>query len=121
MQTYNDDIKSWMTLNKLKLNDDETEAMIVCSGWKSRSLPCSFPDFITVGCAYFPLSDSVKNLGVALDCHLTVKTHVSNLRSANFELRRISSIRHLLSTDATKTLLFFYVFFIAILAVLSIS
>ena len=29
----------------------------------------------------------------------------SNLvRSANFELRRISSIRHLLSTDATKTL-----------------
>ena len=50
------------------------------------------------------MSDSVKNLGVALDCHLTVKTHVSNLRSANFELRRISSIRHLLSTDATKTL-----------------
>ena len=34
-----------------------------------------------------------------------MKTHVSNLvRSANFELRRISSIRHLLSTDATKAL-----------------
>ena len=34
-----------------------------------------------------------------------MKTHVSNLvRSANFELRRISSIRHLLSTDATQTL-----------------
>ena len=34
-----------------------------------------------------------------------MKTHVSNLIcSANFELRRISSIRHLLSTDATKTL-----------------
>ena len=34
-----------------------------------------------------------------------MKTHVSNLvRPANFELRRISSIRHLLSTDATKTL-----------------
>ena len=33
------------------------------------------------------------------------ETHVSNLvRSANFELRRNSSIRHLLSTDATKTL-----------------
>ena len=39
------------------------------------------------------------------DCHLTMETHVSILvRSANFELRRISSIRHLLSTDATKTL-----------------
>ena len=51
------------------------------------------------------LSDSVKNLGVTFDCLLTMKTHVSNLvRSANFELRRISSIRHLLSTDSTKNL-----------------
>ena len=100
-----DDIKSWMTLNKLKLNDDKTEAMIVSSGRKSRSLSFSFPDFITVGCASVPLSDSVKNLGVTPDCHLTMKTQVSNLvRSANFELRRISSIRHLLSTDVTKTL-----------------
>ncbi|WP_419650303.1 reverse transcriptase domain-containing protein, partial [Thiolapillus sp.] len=105
MQKCIDDIKSWMTLNKLKLNDDKTEAMIVSSGRKSRSLSFSFPDFITVGCASVPLSDSVKNLGVTFDCHLTMKTHVSNLvRSANFELRRISSIRHLLSTDATKTL-----------------
>ena len=49
--------------------------------------------------------DSVKNLGVTLDCHLTMKTNVSNLvRSANFEVRRISSICRLLSTDATKTL-----------------
>ena len=48
---------------------------------------------------------SVKNLGVTFDCHVTMKTHVSNLvRSANFELRRISSIRHLQSTDPTKTL-----------------
>ena len=94
-----------MTLSKLKLNDDKTEAMIVSSGRQSRSLSFSFPDFISVGCAPVPLSDSVKNLGVTYDCHLTMKTHVSNLvRSANFELRRISSIRHLLSTDATKTL-----------------
>ena len=69
------------------------------------SLFFSFPGFITVGCASVPLSDSVKNLGVTFDCLLTMKTHVSNLvRSANFELRRISSICHLLSTDATKTL-----------------
>ena len=105
MQKCIDDVKSWMKLNKLKLNDDKTEAMIVSSGRKSRSLSFSFPDFITVDCASAPLSDSVKNLGVTFYCHLTMKTHVSNLvRSANFELRRISSIRHLLSTDATKTL-----------------
>ena len=63
-----------MTLNKLKLNDDKTEAMIVSSGRKSIALSFSFPDFITVGCASVPLSDSVKNLGVTLDCQLTMKT-----------------------------------------------
>ena len=105
MQICIHDIKSWMTLNKLKLNDDKTEAMIVSSGRKSRSLFFSFPDFKTVGCASVPLLDSVKNLSVTLDCHLTMKTRVSNLVcSANFELHRISSICHLLSTNATKTL-----------------
>ena len=50
-------------------------------------------------------SDTVKNLGVTLDCHLSLKTHVLNLvRTANFELCRISSIRSLLTTEATATL-----------------
>ena len=35
MQKCNDDIKSWMTLNKLKLNDEKSEAMIVSSGQES--------------------------------------------------------------------------------------
>ena len=79
--------------------------MIVSLGWKSRSLSFSFLYSITVGSVSVPLSDSVKKLGVTFDWHLTMKTHVSNLvHSSNFELRRISSIHHLLSTDATKTL-----------------
>ena len=94
-----------MTWNKLKLNDDKTEAMIVSSVRKFRSLSFSFLDMITVSCASVPLLDSVKNLSVTFDCHLTMKTHVSNLVcSANFELRSISSFHHLLSTDAAKTL-----------------
>ena len=63
-----------MILNKLKLNDDKTEAMIISSGRKSRSLSFHFPDFIAVGCASVSLSDSVKNFGVTLDCHFTMKT-----------------------------------------------
>ena len=91
-------------LNKLKLKDNKTEAVIISPGRKSRSLSFLFPDSVTVVSASIPLSDSVKNLGVTLDCHLTMKIHVSNLvRSANFELCHISSIRHLLSIDATKT------------------
>ena len=36
---------------------------------------------------------TVKNDGVTLDCHLTIKTHISNRpRLASFELQRVSSI-----------------------------
>ena len=81
----------------------------------------SFPDFITVGCASVSLSDSVKNLCVTFDCHLTVKTHVSNLvRSADFELLICPQMpQRLLSLPS-----FFHVLIIAtlfFLAVLSIS
>ena len=98
-----DDIKDWMTDNKLKLNDDKTEVMIISSSRMSTAL--SIPESFDIGNASVPFSDTVKNLGVTLDCHLSLKTHVLNVvRTANFELRRISSIRRLLTTEATATL-----------------
>ena len=98
-----DDIKDWMTDNKLKLNDDKTEVMIIASSKMSTAL--SIPESFDIGNASVPFSDTVKNLGVTLDCHLSLKTHVLNVvRTANFELPRISSIRRLLTTEATATL-----------------
>ena len=48
----------------------------------------------------------VKNFVVKLDCHLTMKTLVSNLVcSANFEPCHIRTICHLLSTESTNTLI----------------
>ena len=97
-----DDIKDWMTDNKLKLNDDKTEVMIISSSRMSTAL--SIPDTFDIGNASVPFSDTVKKLGVNLDCHLSLITHVLNLvRTANFELRRIGSIRSLLTTEATAT------------------
>ena len=98
-----DDIKDWMTANKLKLSDDKTEVMIISSSRMSTAL--SIPDSFDIGNASVPFSDTVKNLGVTLYCHLSLKTHVINLvRTANFELRRIDSICSLLTTKATATL-----------------
>ena len=69
------------------------------------STALSIPDSFDIGNASVPFSDTVKNLGVTLDCHLSLKTHVLNLvRTANFELRRIGSIRSLLTTEAAATL-----------------
>ena len=98
-----DDIKDWMTDNKLNLNDDKIEVMIISSSRMSTAL--SIPDSFDIGNASVPFSDTGKNLGVTLDCHLSSKTHVLNLvRTGNFELRRIGSIRSLLTTEATATL-----------------
>ena len=69
------------------------------------STALSILDSFDIGNASVPFSDTVKNLGVTLYCHLSLKTHVLNLvRTANFELRRIGSIRSLLTTEATATL-----------------
>ena len=60
-----EEVYNWMTV-KLKFNNYKTEAMIVSSGRKSRSLCSSFPGFVTIGIAFVPISDSFKDLGVTL-------------------------------------------------------
>ena len=47
MQQCVHDVKSWMTHNKLKLNDDKTEALIISAPRISNSIP--LPDSFTVG------------------------------------------------------------------------
>ena len=92
-----------MTHNKLKLNDDKTEALIISAPWISNSIPLL--DSLTVGNSTVRFSQSAKYLGVTLDMRLTMCANVVNrIRTANFELRRIISIRHYLSVQATKTL-----------------
>ena len=66
-----------MSSNKLKLNDDKTEAMIVSSDRISTSL--SMPDSPTVSTSNVRFSQSVKTLSVALDMLLTMKNQVVNL------------------------------------------
>ena len=47
----------------------------------------------------------MKNLGLTLDCHLTMNAHVTNIaRTCYFELRRSASIRRFLTSTATATL-----------------
>ena len=103
MQDCIADVRSWMTLNKLKLNNDKTEVMLLSSPQMSHKISC--PSTMTVGDATVPFSSSVVNLGVTLDHHLEMKVQVRNIvRATNYELRRIGSIRRFLTTQATATL-----------------
>jgi hypothetical protein len=98
-----EDIKNWMTTNKLKLNDDKTEAMLISTRQKLSQIPSlSLP----LGTATISLSDSAKNLGVILDNTLSLQDFVSSTaKSCYFHLRRISQIRKHLSTEATTKLI----------------
>ena len=64
----------------------------------------NLPTSITIGNAQLPFKQSVVNLGFALDCHLTMNAHVTNIaRTSYFELRRLASIRIFPTSAATAT------------------
>ena len=103
MQSCISVVKTWATANMLKLNDNKTELMLVTSE-RTKHLH-NLPTSITIGNAQIPFKQSVKNLGFTLDCHLTMNAHVTNIaRTCYFELRRLASIRRLLTSTATATL-----------------
>jgi hypothetical protein len=98
------DLKDWMTDNKLKLNDEKTELMLVCPR-KFQNNP-SVPTSMQIGNNEISFSSSVRSLGVMIDSTLSFEQHISGIcKVAYLEMRRISSIRHYLSAAATKTLI----------------
>ena len=104
MQDCISDVKTWMTSNRLKQNDDKTECMLIVSS--RTSLPNPHPSSIHIGDTDILFFLRAKNLGVTLTNNLSMEKHVTNIcKSAYVEIRRISNIRHYLTTDATKTLL----------------
>ena len=107
IQSSISDVKAWATANMLKLNDNKTELMLVTS--KRIKHLHNLPTSINIGNAQIPFKQSVKNLGLALDCHHTMNAHVTKIARyfANccyFELRRLASIRRFLTSTATATL-----------------
>ena len=103
MQSGISDVKAWASANMLRLNDNKTELMLVIS--KRTMHLHNLPTSITMGNAQIPFKQSVKNLGITLDCRLTMNAHVSNIaRTCYFELRRLASIRRFLTSTATATL-----------------
>jgi hypothetical protein len=97
------DLKTWMTHNKLHLNENKTDFMFIIP--KKYVNSACIPTSIAFNSSVLPVSTCARNLGVYFDTRLSFDKQVSNVcRLANFDLRRISSIRHYLTTEATKTL-----------------
>ena len=68
-------IQNWMIVNKLKLNADKTEAILICSPHVKNN--------IDLGNMTVPISNAAKNIGVSFDDALTqhaiVPTRATNI------------------------------------------
>ena len=68
------DIRSWMIADRLKLNDDKTEFMII--GTRAQLDKVNVSE-IVVGQAKVPAVTIVRNLGTWLDTNLTMSAHIN--------------------------------------------
>ena len=96
------DIRTWMRLNMLKLNDDKTELLIIYH--KSSDLD-SLPDSVDVGKITINAATEARHLGVIFDSTMSSGKHVASIcRSACFHLHAIGRIRKFLDQQSTKQL-----------------
>ena len=85
------DVADWMRSNRLQLNTAKTEVLWCSSARRQHQIPSVA---VSVGADAVKPSRHVRDLGIHLDCDLSMRTHVSKTVSACFAaLRQIKSIR----------------------------
>ena len=88
------DVQLWMVANKLKLNGDKTELLVLTA----RQRPQPPLDSITIRADVIKASKSAKNIGVWLDSVLSMDVQINNIcKTAFFRLRNIAKIRKFLT------------------------
>ena len=86
-----DDVAKWMQSNRLQLNTAKTEVLWCASIRRQHQIP---QPGLRVGVDVIVPSASVRDLGIYLDCDISMRTHVSKVVSSCFAvLRRLRSIR----------------------------
>ena len=95
------DIRSWMIKNKLKINDDKTEFLLVSSPHSKLSKDVK----ISIGQSEITPSDSCKSLGVMLDNNMAMDVQIQSVcKSTLYHIRNISAIRQLIPQSAAAAL-----------------
>ena len=91
------DVKYWMIEDKLQLNDEKTECLLIRTNKCTQNLNCTSPSF---GHNVISFSTTAKNLGFNLTDDMRIDAHVQDIcHKAYIDIRCITSIRHLLSIE----------------------
>ena len=94
-----DDVRKWLSANKLKLNPDKTEFILFGSRNVRTKLRKFFPVNI-LGNLLSPV-DAIKNLGVWFDSDFSFSCHVRNTCKASFvHIRDLKRLRGYLTREA---------------------
>ena len=95
-------VKDWMQQNRLKMNDEKTECMLV--GHRSQLSKCKSTHILVDG-TKVKMSDGIKYLGLWIDKEFTFKNHIINKsKVAALNLWNIRQLRKHLNNDSCKTL-----------------
>ena len=96
------DIRTWMLTDKLKLNDDKTEFMLI--GTKQQLSKVNI-DCLTVGSIDVAPVTVARNLGTWFDSNLNLQEQIhKTFKSGFFHLYNIRRIRKYLSQESARTL-----------------
>ena len=95
------EVNNWMVMNKLKLNTDKTELLILHSRFRSHT---PFRSLMKGNDAIFP-SDHARNIGVIFDEIISYKkAHTIGCQMRCNQLRNIAMIQKYVSVEIAKTL-----------------
>ena len=102
VETCISDVKYWMIVNKLQLNDEKTECLLIRPNKLKFFFNCTSLSF---GHNAISFSTTEKNLLFHFIDDIRIDAHLQYICcNIYIDIQHISSIRHLLPIDATKTL-----------------
>ena len=100
------EIDHWMLVNRLKLNKDKTELLVI----SAKHLPRPILQEISVVNETIRSSQKARNIGVIFDHHFRFNEHIASIcKSSFYHLRNISNIRKYLSSTTTEILVHAFV------------
>lgn len=97
-----EEIELWMTSNRLKLNNDKTEILLIST---QAILNKIGPLSIRIGSVEVSPRSCVRNLGALIDSNLTMEQHVSAIcKACGLHIHNIGKIVKYLTSSATEKL-----------------